>query len=69
MIIYEVTEDLKLVEHNYDNVANLEAFEREMDELFEVWFNNPQDAHTHIIDSLSSEHYELSPFLLLTNRS
>jgi len=44
MTIYTIDEDLKIVSDSYD-VANLEAFEREMYESYpDGWYDNEEDA-------------------------
>ena len=44
MDIFVVTEDALVKKYTFTEVANLEAFEREMDEAYEYWFYNADDA-------------------------
>ena len=61
MTIYTIDEDLKIVSDSYD-VANLEAFEREMYESYpDGWYDNEEDAFNAVEEirkDLISDYYK-----------
>ena len=53
MKIY-VVEDNNIIEYYYENIANYEAFVKELDEEFEEWYPTIEDAEQEVCSCIDS---------------